>query len=470
MTAAAIEAPALSADAADRLNVGGEKSLAHRLSLVAVWLTVASGFMVFSEPAPIDALTMGLMVLLPAIGLFKARPVAGGYVLWLIVATFLAVGCVVARDTDESTKHSLISFYLYSSCFLFAGFIAKNPVAHGRLVMNAYYVATLIAATAGIVGYLNLFPGAYDMLTRYGRATGTFKDPNVFGPFLIPGLLMSLHMFLERPLRRGLLPILAAGLIATAILLSFSRGAWAISALGVAIYGVFYLYNAEHDAQRLKVIGLAAMVATLLVLVIAVALQSDAVSELLRERATLEQPYDQGPDGRFGGQVKAFGIILDNPFGIGSHAFTHYYHHEEAHNVYLSMMMDAGWFGGLTFLMICAGTLVLGWLHAMKRTRTRHLFIIAYAALAGIILEGAIIDIYHWRHFYLLMGIVWGLMAGDRLEVRPARIVGRCRETVRRRCRIIAALPQAIAPVSGPMLQPALATSGRRGRIIGPLA
>ena len=29
----------------------------------------------------------------------------------------------------------------------------------------------------------------------------------------------------------------------------------------------------------------------------------------------------------------------------------------------------------------------------------------------------------HWRHFFLLMGVVWGLMAGDAREVRKATIV-----------------------------------------------
>lgn len=400
-------------------------SLAHRIALGFVALTVGSGFLVFSEPAPFDALTLGLMVLLPAIGLFSARPgVVGLGALWMMVAAGLALSAVVAPDTASSVGHSLVTYYLFGASFLFAGFIAKNPVAHGRLVMNAYFVATLFAAFFGIAGYFNLFPGAGDLLTRYGRATGTFKDPNVFGPFLIPGLLMSLHLFLVRPLSRGLLPILAAGMITLALLLSFSRGAWAAAAIGIGIYGVFYLYSAEHDAQRLKVAGLAVMVVGLLAIVLAAALQSEAVSGLLEQRASLSQPYDQGPEGRFGGQSKAINLILENPLGIGSHTFAGHYHHEEAHNIYLSMLMDAGWLGGFAYLLICVATLVGGWLHAMKKTRMQHLFVIAYGALAGVILEGAIIDTHHWRQFYLLLGVVWGLMASDVRILRGARLIG----------------------------------------------
>ncbi len=367
---------------------------------------------------------MGLFVLLPAIGLFYARRgVIAGFAIWLIIASLMAISCFLARDTGEATKHSIVSFYLYGACFLFAGFVARNPQVHGKLVLNAYFTATITGAILGIVGYLDLFPGAFDLLTRYGRATGTFKDPNVFGPFLIPGLLTGLHLWLVRPLRTGFLPLIAAALITIAILFSFSRGAWAASAIALAIYGYVYLHTAERNAARFKLAGLVLIGSVVLGLVLAVALQSDGVAQLLEERATLTQSYDEGVEGRFGGQQKAFQLVQENPLGIGAQAFTHFYHHEEAHNVYLSMMMNAGWTGGLLYLLLCFATLVLGFQHAFKKTKTQHVFLIFYAALAGNILEGLLIDTDHWRHFYLLMGIVWGLMAGDRRVIRRARIV-----------------------------------------------
>ena len=87
------------------------------------------------------------------------------------------------------------------------------------------------------------------------------------------------------------------------------------------------------------------------------------------------------------------------------------------------MFMNAGWLGGMLYLLICAGTLVLGFRHALKPTKTQLLFLIVYAALAGNIIEGYLIDTDHWRHFYLLMGVVWGLMASDTRVKRKARIV-----------------------------------------------
>ena len=66
----------------------------------------------------------------------------------------------------------------------------------------------LAAAVLGIVGYFGLFPGAHELMTRYGRATGLFKDPNVFGPFLVPALVYGLSRLTGASLRKSI-PLLS---------------------------------------------------------------------------------------------------------------------------------------------------------------------------------------------------------------------------------------------------------------------
>ena len=83
----------------------------------------------------------------------------------------------------------------------------------------------MVAAVAGIVGYFDLLPGARELMTRYGRATGLFKDPNVFGPFLVPALLYALSRLFAGSIRRMPLMLAALPSLGLAILLSFSRGA-----------------------------------------------------------------------------------------------------------------------------------------------------------------------------------------------------------------------------------------------------
>ena len=53
-----------------------------------------------------------------------------------------------------------------------------------------------------------------------------------------------------------------------------------------------------------------------------------------------------------------------------------------------------------------------------------------YAAFVGLVIESAIIDIDHWRHYFLILGALWGLMAATRAHSwsrRPAplRLPGR---------------------------------------------
>jgi hypothetical protein len=39
---------------------------------------------------------------------------------------------------------------------------------------------------------------------------------------------------------------------------------------------------------------------------------------------------------------------------------------------------------------------------------------VIYAAYVGVAVESAIIDIDHWRHYFLILGILWGLIAASR--------------------------------------------------------
>ena len=67
--------------------------------------------------------------------------------------------------------------------------------------------------------------GLGSVFTLYGRASGTFKDPNVLGPFLVLPIVFALqHILIGRiGLMRGLL-VMSVPL--AALFLTFSRGAW----------------------------------------------------------------------------------------------------------------------------------------------------------------------------------------------------------------------------------------------------
>lgn len=400
---------------------GSRTSLAHRLVLWIVFAAFALSGLVFTEPAPVDALMLGLCVLLPATGLVAVQTLTTGYLsAWLIVAAGGIAACLASTDFADSTKFTAVSIYLSVSSFVLAAFVTKSPERHVRLIFNGYLAAALLTASLAVTGYFALVPGSYDLFTKFGRAAGTFKDPNVFGSFLVLPAVYALHLALEKPLHRASLPLAMFGFLSFAVFLSFSRAAWALLAISVAGFAYLQAVTTPNLSKRIKITGLAALGIMVATAGIMAALQSDTISELLAERASLTQAYDVGPQGRFGGQLKAIQLILDNPFGIGAQEFVSHHHDEEVHNVYLSMMLKAGRAGGAVYSLIVLLTLILGFRHAFLRSATAAHFQIAYVCFAAIALEGLIIDSDHWRHFYLLLAILWGLMAAQSIHTgRP---------------------------------------------------
>lgn len=393
--------------AADRSPLG-MRDVARVLVMLAMLL---SGI-VFTEPAPVDLIIMGLIGLLPLVGLQRYTPALALYLmLWLVCGAGALLASAMSEDWQRSATHAGVSIYLYAASFAIAAFVAHTPRAHTELIFRAWIAGALVAASAALIGYFGLLPGSYELFTKFGRAAGTFKDPNVLGPFLAPAVLYCLLIAIGGTFWRAQIPLAIAAFLSLALLLSFSRGAWINMGVAVAVFG-YALLVTTHDARtrrRMLLLGSAGLLA--LAAVIVAALQIDSIAELMAERSSFSQGYDVGPEGRFGGQAKAKGLILDHPFGIGALQFGSQFHHEDVHNVYLSMFLNAGWLGGIVYFAIVALTMALGLAHIARATPWRPLYIVAYAALAGNVVEGIVIDTDHWRHFYLLLAIVWGLMS-----------------------------------------------------------
>ena len=163
----------------------------------------------------------------------------------------------------------------------------------------------------------------------------------MFGPFLIPALrLCPAASCLTRPLLRTA----AAGrrwsmFVGFAILLSFSRGAWINAAIGDRDLRLLQLRHRARPtgiASRSLALGVVGLSAIGGAVVVATAVRR-ASADLLSERAALTQSYDEGPEGRFGGQQKAKRLdprqsARDRRAAVRTAA----HHHEEPHNVYLS--------------------------------------------------------------------------------------------------------------------------------------
>jgi len=192
--------------------------------------------------------------------------------------------------------------------------------------------------------------------------------------------------------------------------LSFSRGAWMHFVLSAAVAAVL-LFAATPDPRMRSRIVLFAVGAALAAVLVVVALTSvESVRDMLLERAKAIQPYDVGPGGRFWFQQLAISQILDHPNGLGPFEFSRIFGGQQ-HDVYMQGFLVYGWLGGAGYFTLVLVTLGIGIRTALIATPWQYYLIAAYAAFVGEACEGFIVDTDHWRHFFLLLGLVWGLTA-----------------------------------------------------------
>jgi hypothetical protein len=144
------------------------------------------------------------------------------------------------------------------------------------------------------------------------------------------------------------------------------------------------------------------------------------VNGLFEERASLVQSYDSGRFGRFGRHILGAQLALDQPFGIGPLQFSKYFP-EDPHNSFLDSFMAGGWLSGAAYLALTLVTLAVGLRYVFVRTPWRSAYIALYATFLAESGESYIIDVQNWRHYFLIMGVLWGLViaAAARRRARP---------------------------------------------------
>lgn len=400
--------------AGDLPHAAAPRASLRTFTLGLTWLTFAISGIVFSEPAPHDALMMLLIVLLPIAGLTRFTPLIGLYFgLWLLICAGGFIAATQAGPIYRAAGFNGITLYLAIASVTIAAFVAKAPRQHLQLIFSAYMVAAVVAALTAIIGYFHLVPGAFELFTEWGtRARGTFKDPNVLGAFLAPAVVYAFHLALTRTLPKALFFSILLPLLIFAILITFSRGAMINMMISLLVYGYLSLVTARTDRERVKLIAVGMVGAALVSVVLAVSMQSPRIQGLVNERSSLTQQYDVGPEGRFGGQVRAAEVIITHPLGLGGLEFGRVFNKgADIHQVYLSMFVNAGWLGGVLYLVAVGATFMLGFRRAIQRRAdgTDAIVLAVFSASVGMIGEGLIVDTDHWRHFYLFSGLIWGL-------------------------------------------------------------
>jgi hypothetical protein len=211
------------------------------------------------------------------------------------------------------------------------------------------------------------------------------------------------------------------GLFAVAILLSFSRAAWGQLAFTGALMLALTFLTTPSANQRLRIVLIAMAGVAAIAMLLAALLSIDAVANLFKERVSLDQQYDVGQMGRFGRHALGALLALDVPFGIGPMQFSKFFP-EDPHNSYLNAFMSGGWLAGVTYPTLALITLAFGLRYSFVATPWQPIMIAVYSAYTGMMIESLIIDSDHWRHVFLLLGVLWGLIAATRASVMRRRL------------------------------------------------
>lgn len=385
-------------------------------SAVALW--VFSGGLVLIEPSPYEVIFLGVIALALAANMHIYRSTAGLLAIALGFLPFALIAVFQVRYTSiaDAMIYSIVTVFLLLTSFVIANFVAEATEERMRLVMKAYTISAVLCAIAGTLGYLRLIPGS-DILTLYGRAKGTFQDPNVFGPFLVLPAMFALQKVLMGDRREQIIGSLVYVILFIGVFLSFSRGAWGHLAASSLIVVALCFFLEAKTRIRLRILGTMLVGALLLIVALAGLLSIPAVSELLEVRLQV-QNYDTGETGRFGRQFYAFDLALQNPLGIGPLEFRNLRIIEEPHNVYVNVLLGYGWGGGLLYYVLVGATLYLGCRGLLRPSPYRRLMIPVIATFSMLVLESAIIDTDHWRHWFLLAGLIWGISAAMGVDQR----------------------------------------------------
>ncbi len=381
-------------------------------TLVAVW--IFAGGMVITEPSPYELAFLLVLAVSTLAGFAYRRSTLGLLVLItaLVPFAFLAAFQVKFSSIPDALTYQSVTIFLFFTAYWVANYVAEAPQARMGLIMGAYLATALVSAVLGTLGYLGI---GHELFTRYDRAKALFNDPNVYGPFLIlPAMFVLQRMLVGTP-RRAIWAGLAYAVLLVGVFASFSRAAWGHVVISSALVYVLVFALEAHARQKVRMLVIA-LIGFAMLVIAAGGIFAIPQFRAFIELRTQSQTYDTGESGRFGRQGYAFDLALQHPLGMGPLEFRNLRVKEEPHNTYVNVLHAYGWGGGLAMILFIGITIWRGAVFLARPGPNRLLLIPLVAVFVPLAGEAAIIDIDHWRHFFLVGGLIWGVTAAYQLR------------------------------------------------------
>jgi O-antigen ligase len=359
-------------------------------------LVTAILFSLFSGKMPVrQSLSAGLVTL-------------GLYVLATIASSFSAA------TLGEGLWYDGLTVFCALLWWYFAGLFDEYGERCLDAVMNGYVITSCIGVVFGLTVLYFDVPNKQELL-YYDRPTGLFLDANVFASSLAPALLYSLVRLARAVRMTGRAGwALSCVVMCAGLLSSLSRGAGVNACVSLFVFSSIIMLKLPSARRTILTIAmtLAAAVGAYAI-VTGVFDNNNSIVQRLQF-----QSYDQE---RWRVHAAALDLAQEYPIlGVGPGQFQTLgspiqvlyrkkYQSLATHNTYLHILAESGVCTLIPFLVFLALVVRRG-LRSLSQVRTQSGILIVAMGLActvGLLVNGWVIDGYHWRHLWLVCALPW---------------------------------------------------------------
>jgi hypothetical protein len=379
---------------------------------VCIWAMIATSSVVMFEPAPCDlAFILSWPLLLLTGHITLVRPF--NPLLYFGAITFLilnAISLTMARELFVGLRYFAITLYLAFYAALFVSLVGRYGDRAIRAIYYSLQVAAALTAVIGLLAQLRLIPHwEMFMLSEVGlRVKGTFKDANVYGPFLVAAMVMILTDIIVTK-RIKIWQVICLSLQASGILLSFSRGAFLAAFVSVvATFALCYWLPAYRNSTK-RVLLMMVPVFLLVSAIMFVLLVSTDLMDYFLARFGY-QSYD---DIRFLNQQDILNTVGRVPVGIGPGQWNFDWYLHDVHSLFLRTWVEHGLLALIGLLCLITAWLADAWKGLCRSGPNTHYLVACVAIVLGILSNSASIDTVHWRHFVLFAAVGTGIIVHD---------------------------------------------------------
>lgn len=379
-------------------------SIADKTFLKFIFFLFAISSIVYIEPSLYDVL------LLPTAFLyvfFNRKRTQYNIAIPLMMLWLFLIGNMISLFYSSqfiwSIRYFLITFYLVIGWVFFVIFVRNYGFLGITEILNGYLIAATITSIIGILSYYRLIP--FYRGVREGRMISTFKDANVFAPFLIVAALYALYKISVSKMRYKIILICIFLLTLFCVFLSFSRAAYAnlICSLGFYILLLIFL-SMKAKENHFRYIFILLFIVISIISIYFIMSKSTEISHLFFSR--IRKPLYS--EIRFQRQIYVLHSFFEHPFGVGSGASR--FLNPAPHNVFITILYENGILSFLGFTIFVILTLIKSIRYAViYKNINNGIMLMVSAALIGITINSLFIDSVHWRHFWLLYAIPWGI-------------------------------------------------------------